>query len=185
MRLSKHRSNGRQIFYLLVLGCSIVLLYFILWRGIHPFKIPSASMEPTLYPHDYIFTLKDGTYQRGDVVVLRDPENSGEYLVKRVVGVAGDVLAIDMGALYINGEYASEPYTMEKAMLYTLRTPVKVPEGEVFVLGDNRNNSDDSHVWQKKTTPIANIVGRVRYIYLPFKRMGRFESYPLINAAGE
>lgn len=76
---------------------------------------------------------------------LSDRKPDGEALIKRVVAVAGDVVEVKDGSLYINGQRRDEPFINEKAR-YEL-TPQRVPEGTVFVLGDNRNYSFDSHYW--------------------------------------
>lgn len=156
-------------------------------------------MAPTLYPNDYIATTNDRQYRRGDLIVLADPENKTGYIVKRIVGVAGDTLAIENGVLTINGKYASEPYLqepMERDM-----APVTVPEGGVMVMGDNRNESEDSSTWQlepdpklsgndqdargwQKAVPVKSIIGKVRYRYLPLSRRGVIKSFPLTNSEG-
>ncbi|HOE65179.1 MAG TPA: signal peptidase I [Candidatus Hydrogenedentes bacterium] len=183
-------SRARKIWYGFIIVAAIPILYLSAVRGIGFFLVPSESMEPTFQAGDYILTLREPAYYRGDVVVLHDPVQSGEYLVKRVVGVAGDVVKVDNGALYINGRYASEPYLKEPPF-YAMKAEVVVESGRIFVLGDNRNRSDDSSSWTLQTTgggptvSLDSIVGRVRFRYLPFSRMGRISSFPLVNAAGE
>lgn len=164
---------GGQIFLVIFL---LLVAYFFGLRGMRFFRVPSESMLPTLHPTDQLVTLKEKTYRRGDIVVMRDTEDGG-YFVKRIAGKAGDELLVQGGALYINGGYASEPYVMEP-MRYAFREPTRVPEGRVFVLGDNRNNSDDSSI-DLKSFPEEDIVGRVCYIYFPYSRFGGVPSYPL------
>ena len=181
-------SPGRLAFYIVVLFVCVIILYFLLGKGLKAFQVPSRSMEPTLYPSDFIFTEKGGAYARGDIVVFNDPEDPGSYLVKRIVALGGDRVMVDFGALYLNGEFVSEPYIKEQ-MNYTL-PEYQVPEGRVFVLGDNRNESDDSAVWFvspkehpfKAGVPLSEVVGRVTYRYLPLSRAGRVKSYPLATA---
>lgn len=156
--------------------------YFYGVRNIHFFLVPSESMVPTLLKRDYIITLNEAVYTRGDIVVLKDPESEGDFLVKRIVGGHGDTLSLLNGALYVNGKYASEPYIKEP--IQEDMAPVEVPEGQFFVLGDNRNDSDDSLTWGHGV-PAQDIIGRVRYIYSPISRMGPVRSYPLTNTAGE
>jgi len=178
-----------------------VLIYFFGFRDMAFFKVPSSSMEPTLAPEDYLVTLNQDTYERGDIVVLRDPTQPGEraYLVKRIVGLPGDEIAVEFGKLLINGKYASEPYTKEP-MEWTLE-PLRVPEGGVLVLGDNRNESLDGGDWEleppdrdmtdeeraawRRAVPMDSIIGRVRYRYRPWSRRGVIPSFPLTNTAGE
>jgi len=169
--------------YVFIILCSIVLMYLGLGRGMRFFLVPSASMEPTLLTRDYIITLKDRQYRRGDIVVLTDPKDKEAYLVKRIVGVAGDTVEIDPGgALLINGKYASEPYIKEPMEFHF--PPMKIGPGEVFVMGDNRNDSEDSVTW-KEAVPVKKIIGRVRLIYNPLGRIGPVRSFPLTNLAGE
>ncbi len=146
------------------------------------FMVPSRSMEPTLYPKDYLVTLTAGTYQRGDVVVVREQsEGKKEYVVKRIVGLGGDEVKVEGGALSLNEEYASEPYVFEP-MAYEFG-PVTVAEGEAFLLGDNRNLSEDSHN-DLRGVPLDAVVGKVRWIYSPYSRFGPVHSYPLTNVSG-
>jgi len=158
-------------------------VYLFGFREARFFRIPSTSMEPTLRPVDQIMTMAEASYDRGEIVVLREPDGSGNYFVKRIVGVGGDEVAVFRGALHINGEYASEPYIAEP-MHYEMPQPVLVPDDHVFVLGDNRNNSTDSHD-AGETFPTSLIVGRVRYIYFPYERLGNVGSYPLTNHLGQ
>lgn len=180
--------NGVYVFIILV---SCVLIYFFTVRNMRFFKVPSSSMEPALFPRDYLLTLNHESYRRGEIVVLDDPELEGGYLVKRIVGVGSDRIAVEGGALILNGEYASEPYT-QGPMAYRLQG-LSVPEGHIFVLGDNRNNSDDGHSWDpadrrnpiEKFVKLDKVVGKVHFIYLPFGRMRRVFPYPLENVKGE
>lgn len=174
------RSKRAGNFAVLCLG--LLCVYLFLWREMRFFTVPSASMEPTLYPGDYLVTLNKTEYKRGDIVVFRDMATS-ENLVKRIAGLPGDTLSVGAGALFINGDYASEPYIKEP-MTYTIEKPVKVPEGKIFVLGDNRNESGDSST-NLETFPLDSIVGKVRYLYFPYARMGPVASYPLLNSKGE
>jgi signal peptidase I len=178
-------STARYTFYLSIVGCAVVLIYLFAGREMRFFLVPSTSMIPSLLPGDYIVTLSEGEYSRGDVVVLSDPHKESGYLVKRVVAVGGDTAEVAYGAFLLNGVYASEPYVNEP-MKYTMG-PVEVPPGEVLVLGDNRNHSDDSSTWAplEQSQPLDAIIGKVRFIYLPFSRVKPVWSYPLRNAVGD
>jgi len=151
----------------------------------HFFLVPSSSMEPMLQEGDYILTLKASEYRPGDVVVFDDPQKQNEFLVKRIVAVGGDTVELRGGALYINGEYASEPYVKEP--LFLNYPPYEVAAGCCFVLGDNRKFSEDSssEVWNAADwdcRPGINtntIIGLVKRIYLPLNRSGPVKSFPL------
>ena len=167
---------GRQGGTIALLMLSLIGVYFFVFRGARFFLVPSASMEPTLMRGDYIVTLRERAYQRGDIIVYLDRVNN-EYVVKRIAGVAGDVIGVRAGALFINGQYASEPYIAEP-MRYVIDPPMVIEKDRVFVLGDNRNASEDSHV-QLNTESVTDIIGRVCFRYYPYERMGLIRSYPL------
>ncbi|CAE7189760.1 PLSP1, partial [Symbiodinium necroappetens] len=146
----------------------------LLIRGflVEPRFIPSLSMYPNFDIGDQLTVDKVSKrwreYQRRDVVVFNPPpafslvvggDRSGDALIKRVVALAGDTVEIkNGGTLYINGEAQDEPFTNEAAK-YDFG-PITVPDGCVFVLGDNRNQSLDGHVWGP--LPVENIIGRTR-----------------------
>lgn len=158
-----------------ILLLCLVGIYYFGFREMRFFMVPSDSMVPTLVREDQIMTLNEHQYHRGDIVVAQD--NDG-YLVKRVVGLPGDRLMVMDGALFVNGKYVSEPYVLEP-MEYIM-APVDVPGEHVFLLGDNRNISDDDHL-TRRARPMRDIVGKVRYIYYPYHRLGAVMSYPLTD----
>lgn len=170
---SRQRLN-RNIGYALITIVFSFLFYMFAWRGMRFFLIPSDSMEPTLLRRDYIITLNYGRPARQpsrfDVIVFKDPEEQGQYDVKRVIGLPEDEVAVHDGAVSINGEYLSEPYILEPP-IYTYE-PEVIPQGHYFVLGDNRNRSSDSSLWRRSVS-ITDIVGRAVFIYNPITRIGR------------
>lgn len=168
-------NQGRARFAVVVIVVA-VLFYIMVIRGTQFFLVPSSSMEPTLYPGDRIVTQRSPTYERGDIVVVPDAED-GDYLVKRVAAVGGDSVAVRNGALFLNGAYASEPY-LKESMEYVIDPPIEVPEGQLFLLGDNRNISDDSHL-RRETWPVSSVVGRVCWRYYPYGAFGAVTGYPL------
>ncbi len=136
---------------------------------VKPFTIHQVSMRPTLEEGDRVL-LSRITYHfrepaRGDVVVFHSPINAGEDLVKRVVGTPGDRISVGDGRLYVNGVAQSEPYLLEPDFAGEFPETV-IPDGEVFVMGDNRNNSGDSRLFG----PIAqsSIIGTAFCVYWPF-----------------
>lgn len=161
---------------------AIVLFLWVRSFVVEPFYIPSLSMYPTLTINDQIavekFSKLVADPRRGDLVVFSPPK--GFYvkkgiskaprttLIKRVVAVGGDRVEVDNGVLFINGRPEYEPYIRE-AIRYPLE-PVVVPPGCIFVLGDNRNISDDSHVWGP--LPVSNVIGKAFYVIWPIQRQG-------------
>lgn len=178
-KISQINRNRRALILLILVAPAF---YFFAVRGMRFFAVPSHSMVPTLAVGDWLVTLKQPEYHRGDIVVLKDSKTP-DYLVKRIVGVAGDTLNVSTGTLSIDGEFASEPYIQEP-MAYEFAHPVKLNENEIFVLGDNRNWSDDSHV-DLQPTPVSALVGKVVFRYYPFHRQGPVPSYPLRNLSGK
>lgn len=138
-------------------------------------RVPTGSMLPTIQINDRIFVEKIqpvSNYEFGDIVVFWPPiaGNKDRY-VKRLIGLPGDTIEIKDGFLYRNGEKVEEPYIEEK-IKYTFHQ-VTVPEDHYFLLGDNRNESFDSHSW--KETPFVaeeDIIGKAIFRYYPLDEMG-------------
>ena len=141
---------------------------------VEPFYVPSGSMEPTLKPGDRVLAAKSAyrfsNPHRGDLVVFKDPRNPEEDLIKRVVGLPGDTVAIRDAVLYINGQREMEPYVDYPMIDATYFGPVKVPAGKVFVMGDNRGNSVDSRSFGP--VPEDNLLGKVFMRFWPPGRAG-------------
>lgn len=124
------------------------------------FYIPSGSMEPTLHKKSihlgWRLSCILGTYcpKRGDVVVFR--EESGRHVVKRVVGLGDDVVSIENGCVHLNGEILDEPY-LASGTETEGKTEYRVPDGCVFLLGDNRSNSLDSRYWKNPFIEVRTV----------------------------
>lgn len=129
-------------------------------------RVDGFSMKPTLQDGEYILinklAYKLGEPMRGDIVVFVFPMNPEEDLIKRIIGLPGDMISIQGGALSINGVVVDEPY-INAPPAYS--GTWQVAEGELFVLGDNRNDSRDSHQWG--LLPVENVIGRAVLIYWP------------------
>lgn len=144
--------------------------------------IPSASMEPTvptgarMLVNQMVYLWGEPEFQ--DIVVFEPTDSTkaavgrSDDMLKRVIGLPGDVVQVVDSVLYINGAAIEEPY-LQEPMLYEYG-PITVPEGCVFLLGDNRNNSYDSHLWSDPFVPIDNVEGRALLLYWPFDRFGTF-----------
>lgn len=149
-------------------------------------RVESVSMMETLAPDDFVLVnrlayrmlgFETGKVDRGDVVVFTPPVPSQDPYVKRVIGLPGEVVTIRDGKVYINDKQMQEPYT--QAYLRNSGT-WEVPEGEVFVMGDNRHNSSDSRSWG--TVPVENIIGKALFIYWPVEQWGSLTSSAAVAA---
>lgn len=134
------------------------------------FQVEQYSMEPTLLPHDrvlvskFIYRLRDPA--RGDVIVLRYPRSPERNYIKRVIGLPGEKIEIRKGKLYVNGQPIKENYL--DGDIVGDYGPVTVPADSVFVMGDNRNNSEDSRAFGPLKQDL--IVGQAILIYWPPQR---------------
>jgi signal peptidase I len=160
------------------------------------FRVEGSSMEPGLHDGQYLLVNKAvyfrinldrlGKYipfidggdeperflfrgpKRGDVVVFRFPRDPDRDFIKRVIAVPGDTIEVVNGTVFVNGVQLEEPYITNLARYdYDLQT---VPEGEYFVLGDNRGNSFDSHSWD--FVPEDHIIGQAMFSYWPLDELG-------------
>ncbi len=163
-----------------------IVLSGILAIGIRTFVaearyIPSGSMLPTLEINDRLIIDKLGYRfkdpQRGDIVVFSptpalQKENFKDAFIKRVIGLPGDKVQVKLRVVYVNDQPIQEQYIQEQPN-YDYG-PVVVPENQYLVLGDNRNNSYDSHYWG--FVPRENIIGQAVIRFFPFNRMGGIDS---------
>lgn len=143
--------------------------------------VPSESMEPTLMVDDFILVARDSAYepQPQDIVVFQAPDEAisagaldpGDLAVKRIIGLPGQQVSIRNGQVWVNGATLAEGYVRE-APTYEWG-PETVPGGQLFVLGDNRNYSADSHVWG--FLPQRLLVGKAQKIYWPPPRIRSLE----------
>ncbi len=154
---------------------------------VRSFYIPSESMLPTLKVGDVLLVNKL-IYRftepaRGDIIVFRPPSDPDRDFIKRVIGVEHDVIEVRDGQVYRNDLLLDEPYLRE-AKIDRDFPPFRVPPGEVFMMGDNRNNSNDSRFWPSveaerappgvlveegsgRAVPLENVVGKATVIFFP------------------
>ncbi len=147
---------------------ALALVIFLIVRvGIQNFSVNGTSMLPTLHTGNLVLVNKIDYHlespQRGDVIVFRFPLNPSQDFIKRVIGVPGNVIKITPGHVYVNGRVIREPYIKYKTN-YSFG-PKRVPKNEYFVLGDNRPESYDSHLWGM--LPRRDIIGKALISYWP------------------
>jgi signal peptidase I len=141
-------------------------------------------MQPTLEINDRLIidkvTYRFDDPKRGDIVVFSPPpilqeQDVRDDLIKRIIGLPGDDVAVENGKVFVNGEVLDETY-LKDGIDYEFG-PVTVPPDQYLVLGDNRNNSFDSHAWG--FVPSENIIGRALVRYWPPDRIGEISPTPL------
>ncbi|HKA01988.1 MAG TPA: signal peptidase I [Candidatus Solibacter sp.] len=152
---------------------AVILIVFIY----QPVKVEGTSMMPTLTDQERIFINKFtyhfglGDIQRGDMVVFWFPLDQTKSYIKRVIGAPGDIVRIEAGTVFVNGQQLDEPYVPEEfrdRVSYEERT---VPDGQYFVLGDHRNSSSDSRTWGFVKRDA--IYGKAVFVYWPLANIGR------------
>ena len=163
-----------------------VLLALILFLGINAVsdrvRVENISMQPTLYSGEFVLVnklaYKLGSPHIGDIIVFPYPKDPQEKYIKRVIGLPGDVVRIANGTVYVNNQALVEPYIAARP---NYSGTWDVPQGQLFVLGDNRNESSDSHVWG--FVSIDQVVGKALVIYWPFDKFQILEHTQTVNAA--
>ncbi len=157
-----------------VLG-AVVLAIIIMTFVARAFTVDGPSMQPTLYSGEKLIvdrlSYRLHTPMAGDLVVFRFPADPTLFYIKRLVGVPGDVVEIAEGTVYVNGVPLHEDYTAEPVL--GAFGPCVVPPDHYFVLGDNRNNSEDSRSIRVGFVPANSIIGRALWRYWPLSRAGR------------
>ncbi len=147
-----------------------VVLYFAIDFCIGRFRVENVSMETTFTEGELVMVnklnYKFSEPRRGDVVIFHAPTEPGKDYIKRLIGLPGDHIEIKDSQLYINGEAVEEPW-LHEAIEY--EGEWDVPEGQYFVLGDNRNHSSDSHVWG--CVPRENLIGNAFFRYWPLSHI--------------
>ncbi|HLO86508.1 MAG TPA: signal peptidase I [Nostocaceae cyanobacterium] len=162
-----------------LIAIALVLAILIRTFVAEPRLIPSESMFPTLHTGDRLVVEKVSYRfqppKHGDIVVFQSPEElqrrgypKTQAFIKRVIATPGEVVSVAQGKVYLNGQPLTEDYIAEPALQPF--PPVKVPEGRFFVMGDNRNDSNDSRYWG--FLPQENIIGRATFRFWPLDRFG-------------
>ncbi|NEO83096.1 MAG: signal peptidase I [Spirulina sp. SIO3F2] len=165
--------NGKTVVF------SLVIVFIIRMFIAEPRYIPSASMLPTLEEGDRVVVEKVSYYfqppHQGDVIVFNPPAQLQDWgylpnqaFIKRVIGTPGHAIAVQNHQVYEDEQALQEPYIFEPPAYEMPSLPI--PRETLFVMGDNRNNSNDSHVWGY--LPAQNVIGRAVFRFWPLNRMG-------------
>lgn len=155
-----------------------LILFFIVNTLTSRYEVQSISMEPTLHEGQYLIVSKVSYWfhspERGDIVVLQPPEGSGSIpYIKRVIGLPGEEVEIYDKRVWVDGTALDEPYINEPPT-YT-KNWEELKDDEYVVLGDNRNNSSDSHAWG--TLDRDEVLGKAVFRYWPLDKWGTFPHY--------
>ncbi len=177
--MEKGISLGREIVETLLLAG---ILYLIINTTTGRFQVRGSSMEPTLHDGQYLVVGKVAYWlhppERGDVIVFLPPHHPDEDYIKRVIGLPGEQVEIRRGKVFVQGVPLDEPYIGEEGFY---SGTWQLGPGEYFVLGDNRQNSSDSHNWG--VLPLENIVGKAWLCYWPPEDWGLVGHYSSLASA--
>jgi len=178
--LSERRPSAlRQIVeFILTLAVAFLVAQAVRTWVIQPFVVPTGSMLPTIQLSDQVlankFIYRFTDPQRGDIVVLDDPDGKVTTLIKRVIAVGGQTIDLQNGHVVVNGQALTEPYSHGLPSIplrgSTITFPYKVPADSVWVMGDNRTDSQDSRWFG--AVPLSSVHGRAFFIYWPWSRIG-------------
>jgi len=157
-------------------GSFFIVIYLFIFQ---PNQVKGASMMPNFHSEDYILTSKI-TYKfnkisRGDIIVFKSPKNPDIDYIKRIIGLPGDKVMVKNGQVFVNSHLVQENYISVQTNVWQEgfikeAIPITVPQGYLFVMGDNRPHSSDSREFGP--IPIRDIIGKVFYRYYPPDRMG-------------
>lgn len=178
----KQKARWLRIFDLCSSVASAIIIIFIIFTFVcRPTSVVGTSMLPTLQNGDWLIAMPKDEYVYGDIVIVTQPNIHNEPLIKRVIATEGQTIDINFtsGQVFVNGVELDEPYINELTKTSSDVTfPVVVPEGTVFVMGDNRNHSSDSRTSGVGFIDTRYILGKAQFRILPF---GEFDIYENFN----
>ena len=175
MKTNRSQSNAELLewYDALIFALAVLVIVFVFF--VRAVAVDGISMEPTLQGGDRLLVQSIGyTPQRGDVVVIDGYINYGKPLVKRVIGLGGDVVDIDAatGAVTVNGEVLDEPYINNQTTINgDVTFPYTVSKGCLFVMGDNRQHSSDSRTSKIGCIDERDVLGKVVFRFFPWRSL--------------
>ena len=168
------QAAGRELYeWVRALVSAVTAVVLVFTFAVRMIGVDGHSMVPTLQDGDRLAVtagLLAGTYRPGDIVVLRKDSFLDEPIVKRVIAVGGQTVDIDFstGSVFVDGKLLNEPYINELTFREEgTRFPLTVPEGSIFVMGDNRNHSNDSRDARLGTVDTGYVIGRAVFLLYP------------------
>jgi len=152
---------------------AVVLAFFIRYFIVELYLVDGPSMRPTLLSQERLvvnkFIYRFRAPERGEVLIFRYPQDQSRDFIKRVIAIPGDTIEIKDGRVFVNQQLMNEPYILSQTRGdYPLST---VPEGTIFVMGDNRNNSEDSRFADVGFVPFSLIKGKAVMVFWPFDHL--------------
>ncbi len=173
---AKESAKGKSLFdWVSSIMAAFVVIFIIFAFAFRVVQVSGESMTDTLDDGDWLLVShRENDIRFGDIVVATSPTYDGGPVIKRVIGVEGDEIYIDYdkGLVYVNGEILDEPYTKTlTTRYYDVEFPVTVPEGCVFLMGDNRNGSLDSRSTKIGMVDERYVLGKVLVRIFPFEKI--------------
>lgn len=174
---SEHCRKQWKIVYdaVATLETAVIILILLFSLVLRPAAVIGNSMLPNFSGGDRVACIHSFSgYERGDVIIISHATRKDESIIKRVIAVGGDTVDIDFykGTVSVNGQVLDEPYVYTPTNLsYDMTFPVTVPEGKLFVLGDNRNDSLDSRSTDIGFINENKVLGKVVFRFYPFDRI--------------
>ena len=163
--------------FVVAIGAALILKNFIIINA----TVPTGSMENTIMTGDNLFGFRlsylNSEPERGDIIIFKYPDDETQKYVKRIIGLPGEKITITQGKVYINDskEPLQEDYLKEEWIRATGPYEFQIPENSYLVMGDNRNNSNDSRYWEHPFVAKDKIIGKALFVYYPFEHFGKIE----------
>lgn len=183
LQSEREEKGGLSTFasFLIMIAIVVVAYFGLRTFVVGTYEIPSGSMLDTIQIGDRVFSEKVSYYfrdpEQGDIITFADPENPQRTLIKRVIAVGGQTVDLKDGYVYVDGKKLNEPYTEGKQSLplntaygVSVTYPYTVPDGYLWVMGDNRTNSADSRYFGAVSKD--SVTGHANFTFWPLNRIG-------------
>lgn len=177
------KNNTRRLIIDIVETLLLALVFYFAIDAVSArVRVKNVSMQPTLYEGEFLLVnrlaYKFSPPQTGDIVIFHAPTEPGEDFIKRIIGTPGDIVSVNEGKVFVNGIRLDEPYIAD---VPRYNGEWSVPDNQIFVLGDNRNQSSDSHVWGFVSMDV--VVGKALLVYYPFNKIALLDHPDVVQAS--
>ena len=173
---AKRSPLGAVLFWARDLLLAVVIAIVVILFLYQPVKVEGTSMMPALndqeriFINKFIYQFNVGQIERGDMVVFWYPNDPSKSYIKRVIGIPGDRIEVDLGTVVVNGKRLEEAYVPQEYRDETSMAQRVIPSDEYFVLGDHRSSSNDSRSWG--LVPRRFVYGKAVFVYWPLDKLG-------------